>query len=498
MTVNTFFLFTFVNHTIIVMYKPIKTLIMKLKFIVFPLLLVSSFLFAGNPVDDFVNNKLLENANVSLLVKDLQSGRTLYQFRAQNSVTPASTMKLVTTATALEMLGPDFCFKTKLEIDGFITRDSVLVGNLYIRGGGDPTLGSEKLGNAEFLYQWVNAVKKAGIRKINGQIIADASLYDDQGVNPFWTWEDIGNYYAAGVYGISYLDNSCRVLFRSGKVGTTPDITRTIPVIPGLTFDNHLLSSNIAFDSCYFYGAPHSDMRSIYGEIPANRSEFIVKVDIPNPGLLLAQDFTKTLFEHRIPVSGTATDIAPERKTCKIIYTQLSPPLSEIIKETNVKSNNHFAEQIFRYLALKNYPVATQVGAVKVIRSFWKSKGLPVDQLFQYDGCGLSPMDAVSAQFFVDLLTYMSTKSTNQQAFFKSLPVSGESGTLASLLRNTALQGKVHAKSGTITRVKTYAGYIDSNGKNYVFALLVNNANGSSKAVTRKIEEFLLSVKSDQ
>ncbi|MDR3652539.1 MAG: D-alanyl-D-alanine carboxypeptidase/D-alanyl-D-alanine-endopeptidase [Paludibacter sp.] len=465
----------------------------KLSVLLYTLLLITN-LFAGNPVDDFINNPLLQNANISLLVKDLETNKTISQFRSNNSTTPASTMKLVTTATALEWLGADFCFKTKLEIDGTITRDSVLIGNIYIRGGGDPTLGSEKLGDARFLDKWVDAIKHAGINTVKGNIIADASLYNDEGVNPFWTWEDIGNYYAGGVYGISYLDNSCKVLFRSGKAGTTPEITRTIPPIPGLTFENHLLSSNIAFDSCYFHGAPHSNTRSIYGEIPANRSEFIVKVDIPNPGLLLAQDFKKALTEHQVTVHGQATDIPSRGKNCKEIYTQISPPLSEIVRETNIKSNNHYAEQIFRYLALKDYPVASVVGALKVIKLFWKSKGLPVDQLFQYDGCGLSPMDAVSADFFVDLLIYMNNKSSSQQAFFKSLPVSGESGTLANLLKNTALQGKVHAKSGTITRVKTYAGYINANGKNYVFALLVNNANGSSEAVKRKMEKFLLQV----
>ena len=451
-------------------------------------------MFAVNPVTDFASNKLLKNANISLLVKDLNNGKTLYDFRSKNSTVPASTMKLVTTATALELLGPDFHFETKLEIDGSINSQGVLNGNLIIRGGGDPTLGSEKLGDPEFLNKWVVEVKKAGISKINGQIIADAGLYNQEGVNPFWTWEDIGNYYAAGVYGISYLDNSCRVIFRSGHAGTIPEIIRINPVIPGLTFENHLLSTKIAFDSCYFYGAPHLNLRSIYGEIPADRDEFTVKCDIPNPALLLTQNFTKALIENKIEVVGQASDIVPAKYTSNIIYSHLSPPLSEIVKETNIKSNNHYAEQIFRYLALKDNSIASTAGAIKVIKSFWKSKGLDVDQLFQYDGCGLSPMDAVSAEFFVDLLTYMRTKSQNKDVFFNSLPVSGESGTLVDFLSKSTLQGKVHAKSGTITRVKCYAGYIDLKEKNLVFAVMVNNANGNSKAVTKKIEEFLLKI----
>jgi len=460
--------------------------------LIFPLLLLSIFLVAKNPVDDFINNPLIENANVSLLVKELGTNKTMYQFRSNNCSTPASTMKLVTTATALELLGPGFCFQTKLEIDGTLNSNGVLNGNLYIRGGGDPTLGSEHLGDKEFLTKWVEEVKKVGIKRITGRIIADGTLYDDLGVNPKWTWEDIGNYYAAGAYGISYMDNTYQLVLRSGNEGSTPEILRIIPEIPALTFENHLTSTTIGFDSAYFYGAPHSNLRSIHGEIPANRLEYIIKGDIPNPGLLLAEHFHDKLVASGISIYQLPSDIVTSSGDRRVILVHESPELSEIIKETNVKSNNGYAEQIFRYLALSKYSVGTSNGAVQVVRSYWKSKGLPVEQLFMYDGCGLSPLDAVSSNFFVDLLIYMQTISPNKEAFFNSLPVSGKSGTLTNFLQKSPLQGKVHAKSGTISGVKCYAGFIENNSKTSVFAILVNHANGTSKAVTRKIEEFLL------
>ena len=465
----------------------------KLSFII-PFLLLTTVLVAKNPVDDFVNNKLMENANISLLVKDLETNKTLYQFRPNNSSIPASTMKLVTTATALELLGPDFQFETKLEIEGTVNSAGILNGDLYIRGGGDPTLGSEHLGDRYFLNKWVEAVKRYGIRKINGRIVADASLYDEQGVNPKWTWDDIGNYYAAGAYGLSYLDNTYLLVLRSGMEGTTPEILRIEPEIPPLTFDNHLTSTAISFDSAYFYGNPRSNFRIIHGEIPANRVEYTVKGDIPNPGLLLAEHFHDKLVLNGISIERSPTDKVTNTFARKVIFRHYSVPLSEVIKETNVESNNGYAEHIFRYLALKSSQVATSNVAVKVVRAFWKSKGLPIDQLFMYDGCGLSPVDAVSAQFFVELLTYMKTKSPNKEVFFNSLPISGISGTLTNFLNKTPLHGKVHAKSGTISRVKCYAGYIENNEKTYIFAILVNNANGTSKAVTKKMEEFLLKV----
>jgi len=163
---------------------------MKIKSIIISLLFSSASLFAGNPVEDFTTNPLLENANISLLVKDLRTGETLYKFRPKSLTTPASTMKLVTTSTVLELFGPEYRFETKLMIDGNVTKDSVLNGNLYVVGGGDPTLGSEKLGEKDFFPKWIRAVRNAGIKKISGRVIADESFFESQVVNPKWTWEE--------------------------------------------------------------------------------------------------------------------------------------------------------------------------------------------------------------------------------------------------------------------------------------------------------------------
>jgi D-alanyl-D-alanine carboxypeptidase/D-alanyl-D-alanine-endopeptidase (penicillin-binding protein 4) len=447
---------------------------------------------AETPIERFTTSSLMKNANVSVMIKNLETDKTICAFRPDNVAIPASTLKLVTTATALEMLGADFRFQTKLEIDGELSPEGILNGNLYIHGGGDPTLGSKYIGDPDFLAKWVNAVKNAGISKINGQIIADESLYEDEGVNPHWTWEDIGNYYAAGAYGISYLDNTFALILNSGAVGTTPQIIRTEPEMPLLNIDNHLISSTIDFDSAYFHGAPHSNSRVLRGEIPANRREFIVKGDIPNPGLLLAEHFQNELIKNGVAISQPPTNKNKNTNARKLIFSQDSPPLKDIITQTNIRSINLFAESIFRYLALKHASVASTRDAIREVRNFWISKGFPVDELFMNDGCGLSATDAVSADFLVHILEYMKTKSQNQVEFYNSLPVAGENGTLKKFLAKTHLQGKVHAKSGTISGVKTYAGYVESNSKTYAFAILVNHGYGSSKNVTTAIEELLL------
>ncbi|MFV0392564.1 MAG: D-alanyl-D-alanine carboxypeptidase/D-alanyl-D-alanine-endopeptidase [Paludibacteraceae bacterium] len=456
-------------------------------------LILNFVAISQNPIYDFNNNDLHRGANISILVKELKTGKTIHSHRAGNAAIPASTLKLITTATALELLGADYQFKTTLETDGTISPDGVLTGNLYIYGSGDPTLGSSKLGNIYFLNDWVQAVRNAGIKQIDGDIIADASAYDTEGINPRWTWEDLGNYYAAGAYGISYKDNTFEMELKSGAVGTTPEIIDITPNIPELSFNNYLKSTRIRFDSAYFYGAPFQNERFIYGEIPANRSSFKIKGDMPKPGLILARDFAWKLKSNGIAISGNATDEVKSRNRT-LLYTHLSPKLSEIIKEINHASNNLYAEHLFRHIALQRGKPATSENAIQKIKSFWQSKGLPVDELFMQDGSGLSPVNAVSANFFVSLLSYMD-KSKNNSYFRASLSVSGKSGTLKNFLKGTLLDGKVQAKSGTISRVKSYAGYIDTGEKQLVFAILVNNPNSvRTSPTTKKMEEFLIRV----
>jgi D-alanyl-D-alanine carboxypeptidase/D-alanyl-D-alanine-endopeptidase (penicillin-binding protein 4) len=446
--------------------------------------------FATGPLTKFIDNDLMRNANISILVKDIHTGVGLYKSNESKSTIPASTMKLVTTASALEMLGPDFRFETRIEIDGKIGTDSTLLGNIYIKGGGDPTLGSEYTGNPDFLNIWTTEIKKAGIKTIAGCVLADESIYNTEAVNPKWTWEDMGNYYAAGVYGLSYKDNAYRLILKSGVAGTKPEILRTDPEIKGLKFENNLLSTNISYDSAYLYGIPRTNFRIIRGAIPANKDEFVIKGDNPDPGSLLISDFQGILIKSGIKVNMLNL---PE-STRRIIYTHYSPPLSEIISEINVRSNNHYAEHVFRYLSVKFTGRDSFSGAISAIKDFWKQRDLPTDQLFMVDGSGLSPSNAVSAQFLVNLLEYMNKKSAYSDVFMKSLPVSGINGTLTSFLKNSKLKGKVMAKSGTIARVKCYAGYVDLNNKKRVFAVMVNNANGSSKAVTNQIEKFLIDI----
>lgn len=453
--------------------------------------------FAESPVDKFVNHSILKNALISISVVDLNTNKQLYAYWDEHPITPASTLKLITTATALEKLGPDFKYKTIIGYQGGI-KDGILNGDLYIIGSGDPSLASAKtLKNKEqdpgklLLDLWVKKVREAGIIRIKGNIVADISCFDTVGVNPKWTWDDIGNYYAPGIYGISYLDNALKVKFKTGKTGQKAQIISTDPLIPEIEFRNSVKGTETKSDNAYFYGIPGENLRFVSGEIPAEKESFIVKCDIPKPGLLLARNFKTSLISSGISVEGKEIQLSVPKDKINTLFIQESPELIEIIKETNMKSNNHYAEYLFRTIGLQKEKPATIKNSLVEIKSFWKSKGLPLNQLLIYDGCGLSPNNAVSAKFYTDLLNYM-YKSKYRDEFVKSLPVAGKSGSMSGVLRESRLNGKVWAKSGTIDNVKAYAGYVFDGNKKLSFAIIVNNAAGNSWQVLSKIESFLL------
>ncbi|MDR2823995.1 MAG: D-alanyl-D-alanine carboxypeptidase/D-alanyl-D-alanine-endopeptidase [Prevotellaceae bacterium] len=445
---------------------------------------------------DFVESSILQNANISLMVTDAKTGECMAEHRARNMTVPASVMKIVTTSTALELLGADFQFITMLEMDNALSADSTLNGNLIIRGGGDPTLGSSHFESDNFLTDWVLAVKNAGVKTVRGKIIFDEKKFSQSdAINSRWQWLDVGNYYASGVYAISYKDNAYTVKLKSGAIDTQPQIIGTVPFIEGLHFENYLLAAAGGGDNATIHGLPMNYHRELYGTIPANRELFTIKGEMPHPADVLRADFIAKLKENGVSVENSEVLLQNEGEMPILLYKRVSPKLIEIVNITNFASNNHFAEHIFKQLALKKFDVATSDNAVKVVKSFWESKQLPVDQLIMHDGSGLSAKNGVSANFIVSILNYMLRDSRNGWLFKFSLPAAAREGTVKNVLKKSILDGKVRMKSGTISQVRCYAGYIDAeNGKTYSFAVLVNNANGSSQSVIEEIERFLINL----
>lgn len=457
------------------------------------------------PVKWLLQAPYMRGASFSLVVKDVQEGRTVYCYDTDRLQSPASVLKTVATATALEILGEDYRYPTALEYDG-ILENGTLEGNLYIKGSGDPSLGSSHfaLGQNKFLSTWIAALQKAGIKHITGSVISDESIFDTEGVSIKWLREDMGNYYAPGSYGISIFDNMYKLSLQTGAAGTRPVLKGTEPDIPFIRFKNYLKAAPVSSDSAYIIGAPLDDVRYLYGVLPANREAYVLKGDIPDPALYLARYLTDQLQQKGIRVDGSPSCYRIEveenrwkKGERKEIVTTYSPTLREIASVCNHVSHNLYADALVKTVGLQYKPRRNEMissfgRGVQVVKEYWEKKGLDVFPLRMNDGSGLAPADKVSAGFMGELLVYMATESAVSDAFIASLPQAGIEGSVRNFLKGSKLQGKARLKSGGITGVRSYAGYITKDGKTYAVAVFSNNYSCPMSRMTRALEKLLL------
>lgn len=472
-------------------------------------LLICLHLLAGAqtpaPVKWLLQAPYMRGASFSLVVKDVQEGRTVYSYDTDRLQSPASVLKTVATATALEILGEDYRYPTTLEYDG-ILENGTLEGNLYIKGSGDPSLGSSHFapGQNKFLSTWIAALQKAGIKHITGSVISDESIFDTEGVSIKWLREDMGNYYAPGSYGISIFDNMYKLSLQTGAAGTRPVLKGTEPDIPFIRFKNYLKAAPVSSDSAYIIGAPLDDVRYLYGVLPANREAYVLKGDIPDPALYLARYLTDQLQQKGIRVDGSPSCYRIEveenrwkKGERKEIVTTYSPTLREIASVCNHVSHNLYADALVKTVGLQYKPRRNEMissfgRGVQVVKEYWEKKGLDVFPLRMNDGSGLAPADKVSAGFMGELLVYMATESAVSDAFIASLPQAGIEGSVRNFLKGSKLLGKARLKSGGITGVRSYAGYITKDGKTYAVAVFSNNYSCPMSRMTRALEKLLL------
>ncbi len=453
----------------------------------------------GNALNHLLKKPDYESAVVGIHITDLKTGDIIYDLNGDKLLIPASTLKLITSAAALEILGKDYRFKTQVAYSGKI-KDETLDGDLVIVGGGDPTLGSEYFEAYEFyphfLDVWAEKIKEAGIHQVNGNLILDASIYDSERIPDTWIWEDIGNYYGAGANAFTVYDNLFRINFSSPKnAGELTRIISLYPEIEGLEVVNEVKSSDIYKDLAYVFGSPLDKMRVIRGTIPKNRNSFTVKAAIPKPEELLANDLLLHLAQKGIFISGKILFEKTDSKKINTVYIQESPALSEIIKVLNYESVNLFAEHLLKQISAEKTGLGNREKSIEIIRDFWKSKGLNTDKLVMEDGSGLSHFNAVTPEFFTEILKYMFNSEQNSATFINSLPGAGE-GTLVSFNQSKFPANNIKAKSGSMTRIRCFSGYLKTNsGREFCFSIMFNQFFGSQSKIGGEIENLLLVLK---
>jgi D-alanyl-D-alanine carboxypeptidase/D-alanyl-D-alanine-endopeptidase (penicillin-binding protein 4) len=446
-------------------------------------------------LSEWQNKTELKNASIGIAISDFKSGEILHNLQPHLSLVPASVLKIVTTATALEVLGPDFRFKTILSNSGFVRNDT-LFGNLEIIGGGDPTLGSRFFPEkALFLETWIAALNAKNIKVVSGNLVLDDGIFEKNIIPDTWVWEDLGNYYGAVPSGLSVFDNLYEIHLNSENLPDKPTaITEIWPEVPGLQIKNEVLSSDIKGDQSSVYGGPLELNRVISGTIPKDRSDFAVKASVPDPPALLASEFIKKLASAGIKFSGNVSYEKADVRSIPISVIQ-SPTLHEIIKITNHESVNLYAEHLLKYLSYLETGLGTTIDGCKFIEQFWKEKGIDTRGFYMVDGSGLSRFNCITANQLISVLNYMGTSGKYSAFFNSSLPTAG-SGTLTSFSAQNFPTQSLRAKSGSMTRVRSYAGFLNCiSGRQLSFVVMLNNFSCSQSEAIKMIEKMLVELK---
>ncbi len=448
-------------------------------------------------INKFISDTELQNSSISFYAIDLTTNEIIGEINPNLLLSPASTMKLFTTAAALEIFGPNYTFKTDITYSGKII-NNVLNGNIYIKGGGDPCFMSNnfKSNYSNFFEQIVKECENNGINKVQGKIIGDATYYSDNFAPSTWILADVANYYGASPWALSIYDNEYKLYFKTGgKSGDSTFIINEKPDIPFINLQNVVKSGNISGDQSIIYGGLFDNYRVVTGKLPLNKDNYEVKGSIPNPPI-----YTAMLLMQKLNKSGIIVTDSIESKfefsnytdslNTQVLYSIKSPALKDIIYFTNLKSINLYAEHLLRQIGLKANGEGSNNSGIKAVSNFWQKK---TGKLLMFDGSGLSRFNAVSSKQLVEVLKFMKNESKNYNSFYNSLPIAGKSGSLTSMYKGTYAENNLHAKSGYMTGVRSYAGYVKSkSSKEIAFAIIVNNYTSNPSIIKAKIEQLLV------
>ncbi len=421
-------------------------------------------------------NARVRSGNWGAMIVSVTRGDTLFSSNAGNLMLPASTMKLFTAALAFDTFGPEHQFTTAVLRDGTVGPDGTLTGNLVLRGGGDPGLSTRyyKAPAEGPMASLARMVAASGIKRVNGDLIADASAFESKRIPDGWLARYLESGYAARVSALSMNENLATVVIAPQPNGsasvTLEPPSSTVPVINNM---RTIAGSKAARLSIRRLPDGRIDVRGWIGSKAGSRS-YLVVIDDPAPWV--AGTLRSALIAQGVSVTGQVRTGAASANAVTVASLS-SPPLARLAAAMNRESINHFAELLFRDVAQVNSP--DRIGSAElgntILKKFMSDKvGAASNDVMATDGSGLSTLDRVTARSLVQLLSYAHRSSWSAD-FHASLPVAGESELLRHRMRYTPAQGNLHAKTGTTNDVIGLAGYVTArDGEVLAFAFLYN------------------------
>lgn len=469
------------------------------------------------PIDRLLDAESFGNGFWGVHVVDIESGRMLYARNAGKSFVPASNVKLYTTAAALDLLGPDYRFETGLYIDGTVDEEGVLHGNVIVRGGADPTLGGHYLSDSgdwdedidalAVFRNWADSLRAAGIRRITGDLIGDDDVIDDIPLGANWSWDDETWYYSAQLGGLAFHDNVIHLYV----AGRTPGMPANLSWEPLNTDYVQVINRTLTTKPDAVLEEGYSRQRGsntveVTTRVPAGARE-LEEITVENPTRYTVHVLREALLQSGIAVAGDPVDVdalsikpAYETPSYRRVAINRSAPLPDIASLINKPSQNLYADLLMKMLGAE-FPQensdldrgSAAMGIEAAMGAFARA-GVDTSAIRLVDGSGLSRLNLIAPEMTTALLSFMWAHPDTRvrDAFYDSLPVAGQSGSLKHRMRQGRAAGNMRGKTGSLTFASSLSGYVRAyDGRMLAFSIMSNH-HISGAADTRRVQDAIV------
>ncbi|MGE0456079.1 MAG: D-alanyl-D-alanine carboxypeptidase/D-alanyl-D-alanine-endopeptidase [Vicinamibacteria bacterium] len=446
-------------------------------------------------IDRLVDRPAFASATWGIEVRSLTSRRVLYARNAGKNMKPASTLKLLATAAALDAFGPDDRVRTTVETSARQDALGRLLGDVHLVGRGDANLsGRFTDGRITAAFEELaDALVAAGVKRIEGRLVGNEGLFRGDRRGDDWAWDDLVWWYGAEVSALSFNDNSLDLEVGPGERAGDPVVVDSAPLTAYARVESVATTSQAGAESDLTVERPlGGNVIRISGTHPLGKEPWQGSVALEDPARYAASVFAEVLSTRGIRVTGgVATSSEPPPADARVLAAHAGPPLSEALKAVNKPSQNLHAELLLRRLGAGRPGQDSLKAGHEALREFLKRSGVPLEAGDLRDGSGLSRSDLISPHQLVELLVAMD-RHPHAQVFRDSLPIAGVDGTLKKRLATAPTQGRVLAKTGTLRHVSGLAGYAPSRaGARIAFAIVVNHHDRPSREAIAAIDEIV-------
>ncbi len=436
-------------------------------------------------LEGILDNPDFANALVGVEIRSCETGDFIFRKNASKNNIPASILKLFTTYTALEVLGPNFTYTTNFYLDGVLSKNGEYEGDLIVRGSGDPSISLNFYENPlDFIEKLVDKLEYLGIKTLKGNIIGDASYFDNNYYAPGWSNEDLIYPFSAPISALSIFDNKVDIYLKPSKEIGDKAAIRIVPDNSFISVENFVktIGTNINSGVIPVKNSKY-DIFELYGDIQSDSTniiEYPISLSISNPTKFFLSLIKQAIEARDIKFRGAMLDDEEieyeiDYKELQPIFQIVSPPLMKIVEIINQKSHNLAAECLLKTIGKEAFGTGSFSKGIEKIKETVSKLGIPPENLQIFDGSGLSRYNLLQPKYIVDLL-YQTYISDLRELFINSLAQPFKDGSLKRRMTHSKAEKNVFAKTGSMNNVSNLCGYVRSKDGEYLaFAIMINN-----------------------